>query len=532
MKKTIWFIILLFSFCKASSQTWERFYGAQNRPEAFQNFCESYDNGYYILGIRYFYPDTKSFVIKTDINGFPIYELSLGINNNQLSILDFISPTNDGGVILCGELDSLSYFGDVGVIKLNQCGDLEWCRMWQSDEISDWGKEIHQLEDGGYVMMAHKNENDTSHIWLYRMNSNGDLIWRQSYANYSQYPIASNVMDDFHLTSQGKYLMTGACWWCDSTEWCRLKAMSIQVDSSNSEDWVSAFMTDDISFYSSSYSCTQKGSGNYYIGANHSIDGPGYIEYLPFLLVMDSTGNYLRNAHPQIPNIGAYYASGWLKDLFFLADGRLFASSDMVNDPVNYNGQYSLHELDSLGGWHNSFLRLNAHSTRSKTMLTSDNKILVGSVVGNTDIEQDIILMKLNTSLQYDSIYTVPKVYDYLCPDTIVSKTISLDCEVIVDVKDIPTPEDYYRSIKLIPITPAPNPASDEIKFLLKNTEHHINIRITCYDIFGREMNSVVVNSGMDEAKMNVSTWMPGMYMAVVYAGNKRVGSARFVVQK
>ncbi|MFA6951026.1 MAG: hypothetical protein WCQ70_10095, partial [Lentimicrobiaceae bacterium] len=66
---------------------------------------------------------------------------------------------------------------------------------------------------------------------------------------------------------------------------------------------------------------------------------------------------------------------------------------------------------------------------------------------------------------------------------------------------------------------------------MLKNTEHHRNIRVVCYDIFDREMGSVPVNAGTDEAEMNVSSWASGMYVAVVYAGNKRVGSARFIVQ-
>ncbi len=337
-------------------------------------------------------------------------------------------------------------------------------------------------------------------------------------------------MDDLHLTFQKKYLLSGKCWWCDSTEWCRLKAMVIQVDSSGTEDLVSAFMTEDTNYYTSGNSCTQKGSGNYYIGATHPIEGPILVEYPPMLIVMDTLGNFLRDTLPQIPDIGSYYAQGFLQDVSFTSDEKLFSHTDMVNDPGDYIGHFSLHEMDSLGGWHNSFLRIGAQSYRSKTILTSDGKILAGSVVGETAIEQDLILMKFNTSLQYDSIYTVPLEYDYLCPDSIVSKTIDLDCEVIVDVKDIPTKEEYYRSIKQIHLTPAPNPASDEIRFMLKNTEHHKNIRITCYNMFGAQITTIPVNSGVDEAKLDVSDWTPGMYMAVVYAGNRQVGSSRFIV--
>ncbi len=528
--KATFTILFCFFFFTAFTQTWERIIGEPNSPEAFQNFCESYDQGFLLLGIKEFYPDTKGYLVKTDINGFPLYEVTLGTGDSQRNVPQYISSTSDGGVIICGAHENWSSYGDIGVIKLDACGDLEWCTIWKTDSLTDWSKEIHQSDDGGYIMLVHQNNYDSSHVWLYVLNQGGITLWRQSYANYSQYPVNSCSMDDLHLTSRYKYLLSGSCYWCDSTEWCRLKAMVIQADSSGSEDWVSAFMTEDTNYYSSGNSGTQKGSGNYYIGATHPIEGPVSVDYSPILIVMDSLGNFLRDTLPQIPDIGNYYAQGYLQNVFFTSAGKLFTHTDMVNNPNDWIGHFSLHELDSLGGWHNTFLRIGAHSYLSKTILTTDGKILAGSVVGETAIQQDLILMKFNTSLQYDSIYTAPMEYDYLCPDSIVSKTIDLDCEIIVDVKDIPTKEEYYNSIKQIPITPAPNPATDEIRFMLKNTEHHQNIRIICYNMFGAQTATIPVNSGVDEAKLDVSSWTPGMYMAVVYAGNRQVGSSRFIV--
>lgn len=528
VKLTILFVLYL---SLVNAQPWERILGVPNRPEALQNINESYDKGYYVLGIKKFYPETKGFIIKTDINGYPLYEITLGIDTTQGNLPHYIETTSDGGVIICSHF--INWWSDeVSVVKLNACADLEWCNIWKTDNLTDWGSEIHQLNDGGFLLQVHQNNEDTSNVWLYRLDQEGNPLWQQSYANYSQYPVYPAIMEDLHLTNQNNYLLSGKCWWCDSTEWCNLKAMVIQVDSSGSEEWVSAFMTEVSEYYTSGNNGIQKGSGNYYIGATNPIEGPVLVEYPPMLIVMDTLGNFLRDTLPQIPNIGTYYAEGFLQDLFFTSDGKLFSHTDMTNDPNDYVENFSLHELDSLGGWHNSFLRLGAHSYRSKTILTSDGKILAGSVVGTTAIQQDLILMKFNTSLEYDSIYTVPLEYDYLCPDSIVSKTIDLDCEVIVDVKDIPTKEEYYRSIKQIPIIPAPNPASDEIRFMLKNTEHHKNIRIICYNIFGAVLASIPVNSGIDAAKLDISGWAPGMYMAVVYSGNNQVGSSRFIKAK
>lgn len=526
------YITILFwlLFSSAYSQSWERIIGNPNRPEALQNINESYDQGYYVLGIKQFYPETKGYFIKTDINGYPLYEITLGIDTTQGSLPHYIETTSDGGVIICSHL--INWWSDeVSVVKLNACGDLDWCNIWKTDNLTDWGKEIHQLDDGGYIMLIQQNNADSTSVFLYRMDSYGNPLWAQPYINLSQYPVNSCWMSDILITEQNKFLLSGDCYWCDSTGLCRLKAVVLQTDTTRIEQWVSVFMSEDPDFYTAAYSAAQLNGNNYYIGASKIIQTPDGILYPPLLIVMDTAGNFIFHALPQIPNIGPDYVRGYLMDIEFDTAGRIFAHTDMISNQNDYIGKFSLHELDTMGGWHNTFLHPSAQSYRSKTILTSDEKILAGSVVGATAQQQDLILMKFNTSLQYDSIYIIPRDYDYLCPDSIVSKTIDLDCDIIVDVKDIPTKEEYYNSIKQIPITPAPNPARDEVKFMLKNTEYHRNIRIVCYNIFGREMGSVPVNAGTDEAEMNVSSWTSGMYVAVVYAGNKRVGSARFIVQ-
>ena len=116
MKTALTILCWLFVL-SAVSQSWERIIGEPNRPEAFQNFCGTYDQGYFLLGIKEFYPDTKGYLVKTDINGYPIYEVTLGVSNEQRNVPQYISATNDGGVIICGAHENWSDIGDIGVIK-------------------------------------------------------------------------------------------------------------------------------------------------------------------------------------------------------------------------------------------------------------------------------------------------------------------------------------------------------------------------------------------------------------------------------
>jgi len=537
MKPYILLLLLLLSHI-LNAQSWERIFGYASRRETFRNMTEAYDHGFLILGSFHYYPDTRGWVIKTDINGNLLYEISIGTGTglSQGNYPSHIEPTSDGGFIVCGSHDRWTP-NDIGVTKHNACGELEWCKIFRTDgpNMFDWGRKILQLPDGGYIMLTKSYATNTNNtrIHLFRFDSSGEVIWIEPYALTTNHPyIDNNGAYDLLIDTNGDYFLSGFCYWCDDSVatggWnnvCRLKALTLMADSTKTEQWVSVFRDTLRDQYSSARFSTER-NGKFYIGANYRING----EFPVMLLINDSLGNFIHDSLPQIPDIGEKWAEGYLLDPVFTSDGRLYAHSLMVDSSNFYPGWLSLHELDSLGGWHNTFLHSNAHY-EARMIVTSDDKLLAGAVVGS-GFGQDIILMKFKTSLEYDSIYTAPREYDYLCPEPIVSKTIDLsDCEVIVDVKDIPTRKEYEARISLIPITPAPNPASGNLRFLLENTEYHTKIRVVCYDIQGRQLAELPVNSGIHETGLDVSRWRPGMYMAVVYAGNKQMGKTRFVVE-
>ncbi|MGV8112337.1 MAG: T9SS type A sorting domain-containing protein [Lentimicrobium sp.] len=534
-KILLMFLITINQLC--FSQNWERIYGFNNRRENFRNLNETYDGGYLILGSYHFFPNTRGWIIKTDINGNVLYDITLGsgTGNSQVNYPNFIEPTNDGGFIVCGSHDYIS-LNDIAITKHNACGNLEWCKVFRTDGDPDWGVEIKQLKDGGFVMVTYQYGGFrwNPRIHLFRFDASGELLWVEPYAMFSNYPyLASNGPYDLVVTPDEDFFISGYCYWCDEPVGtggvhndCRLKAMAIFADSSRQEEWVSAYRAEDTLAYSDAGWSTQQRSGNFYLGAVDRSTGA----YSPSLLVLDSFGNFVHDSLPHFPIVGNKWVEGYMVNPSFTSDGRLFTNILYADSTNDYPGWFGLHELDSLGGWHNSFIHPTAHA-ESRLIVTSDDKILAGAVVGS-ELNQDIILMKFNTNLEYDSIYTAPREYDYLCTDPIVSKTIDLSsCEVIVDVKDIPTRKEYEARVSLIPITPAPNPAGDYVRFLLENTEYHTKIRVVCYDIQGRQQAELPVNSGIHETGLDVSRWRPGMYMAVVYAGNKQMGKARFVVE-
>jgi hypothetical protein len=530
-------LVIINQFC--FSQNWEHTIGITNRNEVFRSLSEAYDGGYLVLGAYHFFPDTRGWIIKTDINGNVLYDLTIGMPGSGLGNLNYpsyISPTSDGGFIICGSHDRWTV-NDIGITKHNACGDLEWCKVFRTDNSPDWGVEIQQLQDGGYIMltMGYNANSNNPRVHLFRLNSEGDLLWIEPYALTANHPYLSyNDPYDLVITPDEDFFISGLCYWCDDSvatgginNRCRLKAMAILADSSRQEEWVSVYKATDTLAYSIAGWATQHESGSFFVGA---VDQSIWPSSLPRLLKYDISGNLLADSLVDIPMIDNKWAEGFMVNPSFTNDGKLFACIRFADENTSYPGWFGLHELDSLGGWHNSIIHPTAHAPVG-LIVTSDNKLLAGAVVGS-ELDQDIILMKFNTSLEYDSIYTAPRVYDYLCPDPIVSKTIDLsDCDVIVNVEDIPTRKEYEARINLITITPAPNPAKEYVRFLLKNTEYHKNIRVICYDIFGRQLAELPVNSGVNETGLSISGWRPGLYMAVVYSGNRQMGKARYAVE-
>ncbi|MBL7904514.1 MAG: T9SS type A sorting domain-containing protein [Bacteroidales bacterium] len=528
MKANLLTIMLISSiFCNA--QIWEKIIGIQGRQEVFCHLAESYDRGFLILGRLNDYPDSRSWIVKTDINGNILYDFILGsgTGSNQRTIPEYILSTQDGGFILCGSFTNTGST-DIGIMKFDPCGNLEWCLHFSNPDIA-WGKKIIQTADGGYTMLAHGFERypnyEKTDISLFRFDSFGNIKWIQPYAENSIHPlIYDNSGYDLISDSRNNYYISGMCGWIDTLSGGVIsKGMMIGIDSTRNEKWVIVLNDQQYLGMVSIRSVLQKNTGLLYLGSGFTNGNT-----TPALLVADTTGVILYDSIVIIPEMDGKVANGYLAYMTFLENDRLFAMTSMTDDIWGLNGCLAVHELDTLGGWKKSFLKPEA-KWPSAFIKTSDNKFLIG---GTTQNYQDIIMTKLIDSLVYDKLYPFNLNYDYLCPDPIVSKTIDLsDCDVIVNVEDIPTRNEYEARISLIPITPAPNPAKDYVRFLLENTEYHKNIRVICYDIFGRQLAELPVNSGVNETGLSISGWRPGLYMAVVYSGNKQMGKARFVVE-
>lgn len=119
------------------------------------------------------------------IYGGPGYEAAISL-----------SPTGDGGFIVAGETTS---FGggdkDVWIIKYDGSGNRAWEKRYGDSAHDEFPQSIAQTSDGGFIVAATVSLFDSiaaSDLWVFKINSNGDVVWQKTYNN-TGYDLAFSV---------------------------------------------------------------------------------------------------------------------------------------------------------------------------------------------------------------------------------------------------------------------------------------------------------------------------------------------------
>ena len=148
-------------------QSWPTVYLPGTYPTSTEKL---YDRGYVIGGeftTSEGYP-IWGLLMKTGINGNLIWYKSLGQYGDGTGIFD-VHQTSDHGLIIAGATEQIDSWGDPFIMKLNACGEKEWCRIYSIvNETFDYVTSIYQIP-GGYIAHIYRtgslNAND--HIFLH-----------------------------------------------------------------------------------------------------------------------------------------------------------------------------------------------------------------------------------------------------------------------------------------------------------------------------------------------------------------------------
>ena len=537
MKK---YYILLFIFqmsmlVQSYSQEWIKTFDIQNNTIS-KKIIETYDGGFIIAADIAVGNSWKiGWIIKTTINGDIRWEKQFGNGSNMWMILG-LDTTQDGGVIITGLTDTIDTHSNPFIIKLSSCGDIDFCKIYASFNEYDVGRQIISLADGTYLLEIHSSGTtlEFPYVKLNHIDSNGEIIWEKIFfqQNSLGYPF-----DEFSLslTSNGQYLISGTCYHVilGQTSPLWLWPMLLLVDSTGELNWELPWGA------SLPFSLQINGDGYQSTYINNTIftsmsdyHWPGSNFYSPCLIKTTNGGSEI--SYKDIVDNTVY---GKATTISKLSDSVLFIGAG-YQKPIGQNN-LSVIKTDTSGNVLKEKILSNSEYVPIDATFTKDNKYLI---IADDFVNYWIFhLWKLNKNLEYDSIYTKPRVYDSLCPHPITSSTIYSTCDLATSVRE---PAFNTERVKMHLF---PNPASTVLhvempECIQKNSKtEHLNVttilhkwnkelQLRVFDFMGRQEFYKSVKPQEKEVILDVSSWQSGMYFFQLLYGDTVVAEAKGIV--
>ncbi len=183
---------------------------------------------------------------------------------------------------------------------------------------------------------------------------------------------------------------------------------------------------------------------------------------------------------------------------------------------------------------HNNFLPID-------DIPVHDNKYLITAldIINNKYL---FYLWKLNQNLEWDSIYTTPRVYDSLCPHPITSSTLFFNCDVLVGKDEVVTDSvkvrlkvwpNPCRTVLHVSLPERIQKQSETEHFAVTTTFYRWNkpLDLEAFDLFGRRLFRRVMEPGERELELDVSAWPRGVALLRLSHKGTAVATERVVVE-
>lgn len=517
-------LILLFPVMIVG-QDWIRIYG-EGQSAISRYVIEDYDKGYDILGTIGAYK--YLWIQKTDINGEELWEKWFGSGTYQAWACN-IERTPDNGYIIGGSWTKFNTSFDAFLIKLNACYEVEWCKTLITPTNYDMGIKMKPTAEGDFILLgAYFATDPISNTSLFKLNADGELIWHQ------YYPLDSLYYDDQPtdlLVDSDGYLIVTRRYYPDPGQSGGgiLRSNYIKTDTAGNQIWNTVYV-DSGYYHSRPWESIKNQDGHYYTTCTHmnygSGDDPAIIKILH-----DGAQSY----NQDIIHTGNFNLSG-MNTIDFLYDTNFIMSGTWT---IYNSKEEVIIKTDTIGTLRKTKVLPSITHSYISTAKTFDNKYI--SIGIDATGGWKVYAVKVNSDLEYDSIYNQPLTYDSLCPHPIVSTTIDPDCDNVYVGIDEPFTEPETTKLKLFP-----NPAKDFItieipKYLvMKNTTSRIpsttiyhqwgSAMLETYDLLGRKVFAKEVIRAEREVELDVSNWQSGMYLFRLEFRGETVAMEKVVV--
>jgi len=195
-------------------------------------------------------------------------------------------------------------------------------------------------------------------------------------------------------------------------------------------------------------------------------------------------------------------------------------------------------KTDTLGNVIQSAILDTTSSGMVSSAKTFDNKFI--SITTDCPTNCHIVAYKVNSNLQYDSIYTHSYTYDSLCSHPIVSDTIDPDCGLVVNVEEpFTNPETHRMKIfpnpttgKLTIVFPKYLVVTNDVPPIKSITTYHQwkSTILEAYDLNGKQVFQKEIPKDQTQLEMDVSTWPKGIFFFRLVYNKQMVASEKVIL--
>ena len=538
------FLVIVFDFLFAFiavSQTWPKIYTVPSNYSDASCACETYDSG---IGLLSKYIGAGGYVLagwflKTDVNGEVIWERTLGNITEYYSWYKMMQPTSDSGFIITfsthyAEEDPHGYKGDAGYMKLNACGELDWCRIISDPGIDNFAQDVIEVSDG-YIGLFANYRNGSPPTYenpntLIKLGFDGHIQWMYNYDNalFNREELLS-----LRLLNNNTILATGYGEYKLDAPDCCIKPVSVNIDLNGSliEYKILHYGIDSLRYTYDQFSIQ---------ALNGTIYSSGQTAGLSSIRTHHLTDSIQQFYNLNDGDEGNANCLAWMQDSTIV-----ISETDIYYPPPTYDWQVNVKIIDTLGNI--LFSRALFESLIGPgyyVSTTHDNKILAtGSAEENPYGPMlQTYLFKLTSTLEDDVYDPTPRVYDYACPGGVAPHdTIGMEqCDIVVSAAHLASLPD----IGVMEVYP--NPVNDVFQVRLpefiaiRNNNKGLNTALyqsnyqqqstlQVFNLSGRFISEQKLTQGQLVAQFDASRWVPGMYLLRLVYKDKTVGSAKVV---
>lgn len=512
-------IILLMHVNLVAQNRWVNNYLEGEYPFA-ESLLKHYDGGYLLAGR--FGPNYPSYnwLIKTNVNGEILWKKVFGTENSTLVLSADVGFNSYGDIFMVGSTYLNSYDNNPLIMKLNACGEKQWCRVFVEDG-NNFSNTLEVTSDNGVVVVLRYMGTlpFTDDICLAKFDVEGNMQWKQCFTSTDTSLFNSDAYD-LTVAPDGGFLISGYCGYEDPNpphSWWD-KPYYIKTDSLGNFEWETVVHKDISDKGGDAWSTVLSPDNRYFYSSISHYYYPNLGD-APALLKMDMSGNVVA-----IYDLAQPDEYGKMIEAKFITDSMLMASALWGN--VLVGGPKAV-IIDTLG----NIIRqasLLQNEWLAATEVTFDEKLLFFTNINDNNGNFDAYLFKLNQQLESDTLYTQLFNYDSLCPYPINSDTIVQDnCEIIVGIEEIHPKANVKSYLKIFP-----NPAGDycNIEYDLSLFDGESNIAIT--DLYGMTLFSFILEKEHTQKTVSLAYFSTGIYFVNLLVNGNRKETVKLIVAK